>query len=56
MNLSSEAVGTVVTSAGLQGFSPEATLSTMPGQVAITIVSNGGIISPGLATMSVTSG
>ncbi|WP_032378529.1 hypothetical protein [Rhodococcoides fascians] len=53
VNLSSGAVGTAVTSAGLQGFVPEATLATGPGQVVITIVSNGGIVTPGLATVSV---
>ncbi|MDV6261864.1 hypothetical protein [Rhodococcoides yunnanense] len=53
VNLSSGAIGMAVTSAGLQGFVPEATLATGPGQVAITIVSSGGIITPGLTTVSV---
>ncbi|KQU45799.1 hypothetical protein ASG84_10850 [Rhodococcus sp. Leaf278] len=53
VNLSSGAVGTAVTSAGVQGFVPEAILATGPGQVAITIVASGGIITPGLATVSV---
>lgn len=53
VNLPSGAVGMAVTSEGLQGFAPEAILATGPGQVAITIVSNDGIITPGLATVSV---
>lgn len=52
-NASSGAVGTAVTSAGLNGFVPEAILDTGPGQVVITIVSSGGVITPGLVTVSV---
>lgn len=53
INLATGAVGTAVTSDGLNGFVPEATLATGPGVVAITIVATNGVITPGLTTVTV---